>query len=136
MSVLYYTKNTKNQKGLTLIELLAIMVILGIIAIIAIPIIANLIEESRERAIAAEAVHIISAAKILQATEVADGSNTEWVEDDLIEYMATTVAPFSHVQYINGQYAIIGHEVFEIFEDAEEDTPITDQMLASFLSGN
>lgn len=65
-------KLLKNQKGLTLIELLAVIVILAIVAAIAVPAIGNIITNSRDKAILADASMILSGAK-LAAT---DGSCT------------------------------------------------------------
>jgi len=68
-----WKKLKKNEKGFTLIELLAVLVILGIIAAIVIPLIANVINDSRDKAILADASNIISAAKLAQA----DGKGEE-----------------------------------------------------------
>ena len=57
-------KLMKNQKGMTLIELLAVIVIIAIIALIAIPAIGNIINNSKDKAILADASSIISGAKI------------------------------------------------------------------------
>ena len=57
-------KRLNNEKGLTLIELLAVIVILAIIAAIAIPAIGNIIENSRIKALKADAANIISAAQM------------------------------------------------------------------------
>lgn len=66
-------KLIKNQKGMTLIELLAVIVIIAVIALIAIPAIGNIINNSKDKAILADASNIISGAKIA----VQDGSCTE-----------------------------------------------------------
>lgn len=68
----------KNQKGMTLIELLAVIVILGIIAAIAIPSIGNIIQNSREDAVKADAISILNAAKLYVASngEEEDGTTT------------------------------------------------------------
>lgn len=57
-------KRLKNEKGLTLVELLAVVVILGIIAAIAIPTIGNIVENSREKAIIADAQNVLAAANL------------------------------------------------------------------------
>lgn len=57
-------KRLKNEKGLTLVELLAVIVILGIIAAIAVPSIGNIIENSRIKAIKADAQTALSAANM------------------------------------------------------------------------
>lgn len=57
-------KRLNNEKGLTLVELLAVIVILGIIAAIAIPSIGGIIENSRIKAVKADALNALSAANI------------------------------------------------------------------------
>ncbi|MGE7836808.1 prepilin-type N-terminal cleavage/methylation domain-containing protein [Viridibacillus arvi] len=57
-------KMIKNERGMTLIELLAVIVIIAIIALIAIPAIGNIINNSKDKAILADASQIISGAKI------------------------------------------------------------------------
>lgn len=59
-----FTKILKNQKGLTLIELLAVIVILAIVAAIAVPAIGNVIDNSKDKAILADASSILSGAKL------------------------------------------------------------------------
>ena len=54
----------KNEKGLTLIELLAVIVILAIVAAIAVPAIGNIIDNSRDKAILADASNILAGAKL------------------------------------------------------------------------
>ena len=60
----------KNQKGLTLVELLAVIVILGIVAAIAVPSIGNIINNSKDKAILADASTVLSAGKLA----ITDGS--------------------------------------------------------------
>ena len=74
-----WKKLKKNEKGLTLIELLAVLVILGIIAAIAIPLIGNVINNSKDRAILADASNIIAGAKLAHA----NGGNPPFGPDDL-----------------------------------------------------
>ncbi|MFS0775791.1 type II secretion system protein [Neobacillus sp. 3P2-tot-E-2] len=68
----------KEQKGLTLIELLAVIVILGIVAAIAVPSIMGIIDKSKKDAKVAEAIQIISAAKLEHAT---NSGITNWKKD-------------------------------------------------------
>lgn len=53
----------KNEKGLTLVELLAVIVFLAIVAAIAIPAISNVIDNSRYKALKADAINVIHAAQ-------------------------------------------------------------------------
>ena len=57
-------KRLKNEKGLTLVELLAVIVILGIIAAIAVPSIGNIIENTRVKAVIADAQNALAAANL------------------------------------------------------------------------
>jgi len=60
----FLQKRLNNEKGLTLVELLAVIVILGIIAAIAIPSIGNIIQNSREKAVIADAQNVLAAANL------------------------------------------------------------------------
>lgn len=62
-----YLKRLKNQKGVTLVELLAVLVIIGIIAAIAIPAISNIIRDSQDKAILADASTVLQAGKLAYA---------------------------------------------------------------------
>lgn len=98
----FLQKKLKDQKGMTLIELLAVIVIIAIIAAIAIPAISNLIQNSREDALVADAQNVLSAATLYfaengdktTATLSADGSTDElasFMEDNgsISEYVVT-----------------------------------------------
>ncbi|TFD92423.1 prepilin-type N-terminal cleavage/methylation domain-containing protein [Jeotgalibacillus sp. R-1-5s-1] len=82
-------KTLKNQKGLTLVELLAVLVILAIIAAIAVPIITGIINDSQERADAAEALNVIQAAKLAENAGGLDCAATpvECTPDGLEDYI-------------------------------------------------
>jgi type IV pilus assembly protein PilA len=106
-------KTLRNQKGLTLIELLAVIVILGIIAAIAVPAIGNVIEKSREKATVAEALNVISAAKLAQASGVgtADASgNITMAKDQLLDYVKVSKVDYISVVWTKstGSYAFVG----------------------------
>lgn len=66
----FFAKRLKNEKGLTLIELLAVIVILAIIAAIAVPAVGKIINNSKDKAILADASNILAGAKIA----IVDGS--------------------------------------------------------------
>lgn len=68
----FLQKKLKDQKGMTLIELLAVIVIIAIIAAIAIPAISNLIQNSREDALVADAQNVLSAATLYFAENETD----------------------------------------------------------------
>lgn len=78
-------KQIKNQKGLTLVELLAVLVILGIVAAIAIPMVGNIISDSKDKAILADAQQIISSAKLAYINN--EHTNNVVNEDILSKYV-------------------------------------------------
>lgn len=59
-----FFKKLNNEKGLTLVELLAVIIILGIVAAIAIPATGKMIENSRIKAEKADALIMMSAARL------------------------------------------------------------------------
>lgn len=76
----FLQKRMKNEKGLTLVELLAVIVILGIIAAIAVPSIGNIIENSRIKAVKADALNVLSAANIYFTEEEDDDGSVTIVD--------------------------------------------------------
>ncbi|MCG7336986.1 prepilin-type N-terminal cleavage/methylation domain-containing protein [Sporosarcina sp. ACRSM] len=79
-------KRLKNEKGLTLVELLAVIVILGIIAAIAVPAIGNVISNTKDKAILADASSILTGAK-LAMIDGACTSDTSCVQTDLTGFV-------------------------------------------------
>ncbi|WP_050181220.1 type II secretion system protein [Domibacillus robiginosus] len=66
----------KNEKGYTLIELLAVVLILGIISAVAVVGIGRLIEQSKERAFVAQALHLKEAAVLFVTNERVERPDT------------------------------------------------------------
>ncbi len=92
----FLQKKLKDQKGMTLIELLAVIVIIAIIAAIAIPAISNLIQNSREDALVADAQNVLSAAALYFAekddqTTVEEGGLDDYLETEgnITDYTVT-----------------------------------------------
>ena len=77
----------KNEKGLTLIELLAVIVILAIVAAIAVPAIGNIIDNSRDKAILADASNILAGAKLAVIDGACDSSDKTKItcDNDVLE---------------------------------------------------
>jgi len=82
-------KLVKNEKGLTLIELLAVIVILAIIAAIAVPAIGNIIENSRIKAVKADAINILNAANIY-LTEQPDVTTFDQTDENFDAYLQSS----------------------------------------------
>lgn len=141
-----YKDHLKNERGLTLVELLAVLVIIGIIATIAIVMIGNVISDSRDKAILADAQNILSAAKIAQAngegTKQSDGS-VEFDRDLLQHYVdGVELGPDDKVVYTRsgskGQWTIHYGKLSDIRNKEKFDvqgTSITDDKLSELLSG-
>ena len=87
----FLQKKIKNEKGLTLVELLAVIVILGIIAAIAVPSIGNIIQNTREKAVLADATNAMEAANLYfaenpdESTVTLNDSDNKLVPDYLEE---------------------------------------------------
>ena len=77
----------KNQKGLTLIELLAVIVILAIVAAIAVPAIGNIINNSKDKAILADASNIIAGAKLAMTDGACKTTANECTTSELQPYV-------------------------------------------------
>lgn len=93
-----FNKILKNQKGLTLIELLAVIVILAIVAAIAVPAIGNIINNSKDKAILADASNILAGAKIAMTDGACAGPTTGTATPDVCE--ETELA--GYIEGING----------------------------------
>lgn len=90
-------KVMKNEEGMTLIELLAVLVIIAIVALIAVPAIGNIINNSKDKAILADASNIIAGAKIA----VQDGACTEAKTDTSVTCSETNLKD-GYVENVKG----------------------------------
>src|SRR5690606_35773290 len=95
----------KNEKGLTLVELLAVIVILGIIAAIAVPAIGNIIQNTKDKAILADASNILSAAKLAIAEGSCD-SDTECSQDNLNGFIEGVDGTYSVQKDKDGEWTV------------------------------
>lgn len=121
-------KKLKDQRGLTLIELLAVIVILGIIAAIAVPNIGNIISDSEDDAIVADALQIINAAKIAKAT----GEVGPWDYAALGEFITKAGDTSFEVSESNGKYSISGHEAETVITNEAKAGILTEQELLNY----
>lgn len=99
-------KKLKNERGLTLVELLAVIVILAIVAIIAFVFIGGVIENSKKDAHISNALQIIQAAKIHEAS----GGNAEGMSvKELIDkrYLDSLLDPWAKAPYTSVDDATI-----------------------------
>ena len=109
----------KNEKGLTLIELLAVIVILGIVAAIAIPAIGNIIDDSKDDVHNANALMILNAARLAEASGVEYDEEGKMTLNYLVEkgYLSSVPKnpsddqPYhgakSYVKKENGKYSVV-----------------------------
>ncbi|WP_082306925.1 type II secretion system protein [Bacillus sp. FJAT-27245] len=140
-------KKMKDQRGLTLIELLAVIVILGIIAAIAVPSIGGLISKSKDDAKVAEALQIISAAKLAHAS---NSKITTWDNDGVkatvsgVEVDAGKIGdmvenvkdPDYIVTYKDKKYFIINHDSEKVVKNTETGTTLVSEEDLLKHSGN
>lgn len=112
----------KNEKGLTLVELLAVIVILAIVAAIAIPAISNVIDNSRYKALKADAINVIHAAQfyfmehptadqwqIVEVEKLVSGGYLDSV-GKILE--ADKEGQSANVQFIEGTYYFNAHAIY------------------------
>ncbi len=133
-------KLMKNQKGMTLIELLAVIVIIAIIALIAIPAIGNIINNSKDKAILADASQIISASKIAFADGACKDAN-KCTGDELEPYVekeGVKLTSSDSVTKVDKGYSLVYEGFGKLngkFKDKVTNKTITSKELAE-LMGN
>ena len=112
----------KNEKGLTLIELLAVIVILAVVAAIAVPAISNTIDNSRYKALKADALHVIHGAQFyFMENQTADQWQIVYVKDLVSEGYLDSAGKIleadkegqnANVQFIDGNYYFNAHAIY------------------------
>lgn len=135
--ILNMKKRLKNQKGLTLIELLAVIVILGIIAAIAVPSIGGIIDKSEKDAQVAEAIQIISAAKLSHASNSRIVEWTHNTSDDDTAAIGTMLSKVNDDNYVVGYnstdgYFITSHEAAIVIKGGEEEVKVLESELLDY----
>lgn len=109
-------KRLKNEKGLTLVELLAVVVILAIVAAIAFVMIGNVMENAKKDAAVADALQVISAAKLYDTTVESideDGITVRELQgegeaNDNDAYLDTLHDPWTKNKYTPGESSTDG----------------------------
>ncbi|MDW0112385.1 type II secretion system protein [Sporosarcina saromensis] len=109
-------KRLKNEKGLTLVELLAVIVILGIIAAIAVPSIGKVIDNTKDKAILADASNILSATK-LAVTQGDCKSASECEQSDLSGYLENIGGTYSTKKNESGVWTVTYSKIGDIKND-------------------
>ena len=112
----------KNERGLTLIELLAVIVILAVVAAIAIPAIGNVIDNSRYKALKADAINVLHAAQFYFMEHPATSTWQIVYTKDLVTegYLDSTgkileadkPGQESNIQFVNGVYYLNAHAIY------------------------
>ena len=112
----------KNEKGLTLVELLAVIVILAIVAAIAVPAIGNVIDNSRYKALKADAINVIHAAQFYfmehptadkwQIVNVSDLVSGGYLDSAGKILEADKEGQNANVQFIEGTYYFNAHAIY------------------------
>lgn len=127
-------KLLKNQKGLTLIELLAVIVILAIVAAIAVPAIGNIIDNSRDKAILADASSIISGAK-LAYTNGACGTDEICSAAELKDYVDGITLDNASVKKETWELTWSGLSGFSAGSEFAVTSPATEEAILKKLNG-
>ncbi|WDU80725.1 type II secretion system protein [Lysinibacillus sp. G01H] len=112
----------KNERGLTLVELLAVIVILAIVAAIAVPAIGNVIDNSRYKALKADAINVIHAAQFYfmehpsadpwQEVKVRKLVSEGYLDSAGKILEADKENQYANVQFMNGVYYFSAHAIY------------------------
>jgi len=112
----------KNERGLTLVELLAVIVILAIVAAIAVPAIGNVIDNSRYKALKADAINVIHAAQFYfmehptadkwQIVNVSDLVSGGYLDSAGKILEADKEGQNANIQFIEGTYYFNAHAIY------------------------